>query len=352
MTRTRTLGSVAVMNFLSDTTAPAHPRILEALAEANDGFASSYGADSISARVKARLEAIFETEIEMVFTVSGSASNALALSVLCPPDAMVLCHEEAHIHRDERGAPEFFTGGGKLLPMPGDQAKISLDALRASLAEWPSDFVHTTPPAVLSLSQLNEAGCAYTLGELSALAGAARDAGLFVHMDGARFANALASLGCTPAAMTWKAGIDALCLGATKNGAIAAEAVILFGRVRERFARLQARQKRSGHMLAKMRFIAAQMDAWLTDDLWLALAGRANAAGARLASSLSALDGADLVHPCNGNEVFVRLKPALAERLRAAGAGFYAWPDGSARFVTSWCTSDEETDRLLDAARG
>ena len=340
------------MNFLSDTTAPAYPAILDALARANEGFAPSYGADPVCARVKAQLKEVFETDLEVLFTTSGTASNALALSALCPGDAAILCHDEAHIHRDERGAPEFFTGGAKLLPLKGDHAKIPADALASALAEWPRDFVHTTPPAVLSISQLNESGCAYTLDEIETLTGLAQDAGLRVHMDGARFANALVRLNCAPAEMTWKAGVDALCLGATKNGALAAEAVILFPSVMDRFPALQARQKRAGHMLPKMRYVAAQMEAWLEDGRWLELARSANTAGGRLAAGLDALPGAGLAHPCDGNEVFARLDPALAERLRAAGAGFYGWPDGSARFVASWCTREDEVDALLEAARG
>lgn len=340
------------MNFLSDTTAPAHPAVLEALASANTGFVPSYGADDICQGVKARLTEIFETDLEVLFTTSGTASNALALSVLCPSDAMILCHDEAHIHRDERGAPEFFTGGAKLLPLKGKHAKIGIETLEAVLAEWPSGFVHTTPPAVLSLSQLNESGCTYSLQEIEALAKAAHERDMTVHMDGARFANALVTLGCSPAEMTWKAGVDALCLGATKNGAMMAEAVILFPSVKDRFARLQARQKRAGHMLAKMRFVGAQFEGWLKDDLWLELARKANAMGQRISEGLAGVEGAQIVHPTEGNEVFARLEPELAERLREAGAGFYGWPDGSARFVASWCTTDDEVEELLNAARG
>lgn len=340
------------MNFLSDTTAPAHRSVLDAVAAANTGFAPSYGADAVCQRVKARLIEIFETDLEVLFTTAGTASNALALSVLCPSDAMILCHDEAHIHRDERGAPEFFTGGAKLLPLKGEHAKIGIDTLEGVLAEWPSEFVHTTPPAVLSLSQLNESGCAYTLDEISALAEAAHARDMSVHMDGARFANALVTLGCTPAEMTWKAGVDALCFGATKNGAMMAEAVILFPSVKDRFARLQARQKRAGHMLPKMRFVAAQFEGWLAGDLWLDLARRANAMGKRLSDGLAGIEGARIVHPTHGNEVFARLDPALAETLREAGAGFYGWPDDSARFVASWCTQDSEVEAVLKAARG
>jgi threonine aldolase len=339
------------MNFLSDTTAPAHPALIEAIARANEGFAPSYGADAISARVEAHLKDLFETDLKVVFAVSGTAANALALSVLCPSDAMVLCHDEAHIHRDERGAPEFFTGGAKLLPLPGTHAKIETSALEDALNQWPTDFVHAPPPAVLSLSQLNEAGCAYTLDEIAALTEPARDAGLKIHMDGARFASALAGLGCSPAELTWKSGVDVLCLGATKTGALAAEAVILFPTVMDRFAKLQTRQKRSGHMAPKMRYIAAQLDAWLEDGLWLELAARANRAAQRLADGLARIEGVSLAHPVDGNEVFARLDSSVAERLEAAGAGFYAWPDGSARFVASWCTTNTEIDALLAAAQ-
>jgi len=340
------------MNFLSDTTAPAHPRLLDRLTEVNDGFAPSYGADAVTAQVKTRLEALFETELEVLLTVSGTAANALALSVLCPPDALILCHDEAHIQRDERGAPEFFTGGAKLLPLAGEHAKIDPAALADALTRWPGDFVHATPPAVLSISQLNESGAAYSIEEVRALAETAKARDLFVHMDGARFANAVAALDCAPADITWRAGVDALCLGATKNGAMAAEAVILFPSVADRFPNLQARQKRAGHMAPKMRFVAAQFDAWLADGLWLDLARRANASAKALADGLAALPGCEIAHPVDGNEVFVRLDAGVADRLRDAGAGLYGWPDGSARFVASWCTEDAEIEAVLSAARG
>lgn len=338
------------MNFLSDTTAPAHPALIEAIAAANTGFAPSYGADAISARVEARLKEIFETELKCLFAVSGTASNSLALSVLCPNHGAILCHDEAHIHRDERGAPEFFTGGGKLIPLTGDHAKISLPALDRALAEIPEGFVHTSPVRVLSLSNLTESGTAYTPADVAERAGRLKDRPAFVHMDGARFANALVSLGCSPAELTWKAGVDALCFGATKNGALGAEAVILFPSVMDRYDELQARQKRAGHMAPKMRFMAAQFEAWLAGDLWLDLARTANGHAARLAAGLAALPGVEVLHPVNGNEVFARLPDALAAKLRAAGAGFYAWPDGSARFVTSWCSDEDEISALLRAA--
>lgn len=340
------------MNFLSDTTAPAHPALIEAIATANDGFAPSYGADALSARVEARLKDVFESDLKLVFTNSGTAANALALSVLCPPHGMILCHDEAHIHRDERGAPEFFTGGAKLLPLPGEHARIDVAALQDALAQWPQDFVHAPPPRVLSLSNLSESGSAYSAADLAARIGPAKDKGLHVHIDGARFANALVSTGASPAALSWKAGADAMSLGATKNGALGAEAVILFPSVMDRFAELQTRQKRAGQMAAKLRFVAAQFDAWLADGLWLDLASHANAMAHKLADGLTRHDGITLAHPVDGNEIFVSLPDAAAQRLRDAGAGFYQWPDGSARFVASWATTAADVDAALNALGG
>lgn len=338
------------MNFLSDTTAPAHPKLIDAIAAANRDFAPSYGADAISQRVEDRLKEIFETDLKLLFAVSGTASNALALSVLCPPHSAILCHDEAHIHRDERGAPEFYTGGGKLIPLLGDHAKISMTALDRVLNEIPEGFVHTGPVRVLSLSNLSESGTAYTPAEVAERSERLKDRPAFLHMDGARFANALVTLGCTPAELTWKAGVDALCFGATKNGALGAEAIILFPSVMDRFEELQARQKRGGHMAPKMRYLAAQFDAWLDDELWLDLARAANRRATELAAVLSAIPGTEVLHPVDGNEVFARIPDGVAQGLRDAGAGFYQWPDGSARFVASWCTGEAEIQALADAA--
>lgn len=339
------------MNFLSDTTAPAHPKLIEALAAANTGYAPSYGADEISGRVEARLKEIFETDLKVLFAVSGTASNALALSVLCPAHGAILCHDEAHIHRDERGAPEFFTGGGKLIPLLGDHAKISLDSLDDMLGQIPEGFVHTSPVRVLSLSNLTESGAAYTPAEVAERADRVHQRPAFLHMDGARFSNALVSLDCTPAELTWKAGVDALCFGATKNGALGAEAVVLFPSVMDRFEELQARQKRAGHMAPKIRYLAAQFDAWLENDLWLDLARTANSRARALADGLRQIPGVNVLHPVDGNEVFAKIPDSEAEVMRQTGAGFYQWPDGSARFVASWCTEETEIQALLDAAR-
>lgn len=339
------------MNFLSDTTAPAHPKLIDAITAANTGFEPSYGNDAISNRVETRLREIFECDLKVLFAVSGTASNALALSVLCPSDGAILCHDEAHIHRDERGAPEFYTGGAKLIPLKGAHAKIELSELDRVLAEIPEGFVHTSPVRVLSLSNLTESGTAYSVAEVTERVARFKHRPAFVHMDGARFANALVSLGCSPAELTWKAGVDVLCFGATKNGALGAEAVVLFPSVMDRFEALQARQKRGGHMAPKMRFMAAQFEAWLEADLWLDLARTANAHASRLAAGLAAIPGVKILHPIEGNEVFANIPEAVAARMRAAGAGFYQWPDGSARLVTSWCTDAGEIEALISVAR-
>ncbi len=335
------------MNFSSDTSAPAHPSVLAALARANAGMEGSYGNDSTSAALRPVLARVFGTEdFDVWLTASGTASNALALSVLCPPTGAILCHEEAHIERDERGAPEFFTGGGKLALLPGDGAQIAEAALREALAGIRRDFVHETPPHVLSLTNLTECGTAYSSAAIAHYAALAHRSDLAVHLDGARLANALVSTGETPAAMTWKAGVDVLTLGLTKTGAMGCELILLFGKARGRFTELKARAKRSGHMPPKARFLAAQALAMLEDGLWLDLAAQANRQARRLAGMLCALPGTRLAWPVDGNEVFVRLPDGVADRLVSEGAVFYPWPGGSYRFVCAWSTGDAEIEAL------
>ena len=331
------------MNFSSDTSAPAHPNVLAAIARVNSGMEPSYGADSVTARVRLLLKDVFETDdFDVWMTASGTASNALALSCFCPPTGAVLCHEEAHIQRDERGAPEFFSGGGKLSLLPGKGARIDEAALREALAAIQPGFVHETPAQVLSLTNLSECGLAYSADDVHRFAALAHGHGLTVHLDGARLGNALVKTGSSPAEMSWKAGVDVLTLGLTKTGAMGCELIVLFGKAREKWGELQARAKRSGHMPPKMRFLAAQAEAMLDGGLWLDLAGRANAKATRLAAALIAQPGVHLAYKPDGNEVFVRLPDGLAERLTAAGAKFYPWPGGCHRFVCSWSTTDAE----------
>lgn len=334
------------MDFSSDTSAPAHPAILEALARANSGMAPSYGADEWTARAKAALRDVFETDLEVYFVASGTAANSLALSVICPSYGSILCHEEAHIERDERGAPEFYTGGGKLHLLPGAHAKIDAGTLERVLSRRDPDFVHETPAMALSVTNLTECGTAYSADEVSHLAGMAHAAGLRVHMDGARFANALISQNVSAADLTWKAGIDIMSLGATKNGALGCEAIILFGDQMAAFQELQIRAKRAGHMPAKMRYLSAQMCAYLENDLWLTLAGHANASARRLASVLSAAGLNDIVHSVDGNEVFVNMSDDQFSALQDEGLKAYRWIDGSVRLVCSWTTSEASISRL------
>lgn len=339
------------MNFSSDTAAPAHPAILEAMLTAAKGPASSYGADPWTEAARKALCDIFETDLDIWLVASGTAANALGLSVLCPPHGAVACHEEAHIERDERGAPAFFTGGASLSLLSGAHARIDLAALKRRLDADNQNFIHETPLSVLSLSNLTESGAAYRPFEIKERAALAREAGLAVHLDGARIANALVSTGASPAEMTWRAGVDVMSFGATKNGGAGCEAIILFGAARRRLHELQVRAKRSGHMPPKMRFLGAQMAAYLKGGLWLDLARRANAAATELAAVLSAA-GAELAHPVDGNEVFVTLPPGGGARLTEAGASFHPWLDGSQRFVCSWATEPGEIAAVAACLRG
>lgn len=340
------------MNFSSDTAAPAHPSVIDALARANTGSAPSYGTDDEMAALKAELSVLLETgDFEVWPVASGTAANALALSVFCPPTGSILCHEEAHIERDERGAPEFFTSGGKLALLPGESGQIDETALREALAGIDRSFVHETPPHVLSLTNLTECGTAYPVAQVEHYAALAHEAGLYVHLDGARLANALVSTGASPADMSWKAGVDVLTLGLTKTGAMGCELIILFKPESARWADLRARAKRSGHMPPKMRYLAAQARALLADGLWQELAETANARARQLANALCAHAEVRLAYPVDGNEVFVEMPDALANALRDGRAAFYPWPGGLHRFVCAWTTSKAEIDAAADIIR-
>ncbi|MEO0548783.1 MAG: beta-eliminating lyase-related protein [Pseudomonadota bacterium] len=303
--------------------------------------------------VRQRLIEVFETDdFEFWICASGTASNALALSCFCPPTGAILCHADAHIAVDERGAPEFFTGGGKLQLLPGASGKIAEPGLRDALTRINPEFVHETPAHVLSLTNLTESGCAYTASEITHYAALAHHNDLVVHLDGARLANALVSTDARPAEMTWQAGVDVLTFGLTKTGAIGCEIILLFGKARQAFADLQARAKRSGHMPPKMRFLAAQALALLEHGLWLDLAASANQSARQVSNILCTAPGVSLTQPVDGNEVFAALPPELVSQLTAAGAKFYPWPDGSYRLVCSWATSETELEALRAAVSG
>ncbi|MEM8616513.1 MAG: beta-eliminating lyase-related protein [Pseudomonadota bacterium] len=335
------------MDFSSDTSAPAHPKVLEALVDANQGTASSYGADPQTVMLNTKLTALLGTDDFDVWPcASGTASNALALSVLCRPTQAILCHSEAHIERDERGAPEFFTGGGKLQLLPGQAARIDETALRDALAKIDPSFVHETPAAVLSLTNLTECGTAYTPETIAHYAALAKATGLSVHLDGARLANVLAHQGTSLADMSWRSGVDVLCLGLTKTGALGCELIILFGDTRARFGELKARAKRAGHMPPKLRYLSAQANALLSNDLWITLAAAANRQARMLSSLLCSQPGVSLAYPVEGNEVFAILPDGLAAYLEENGAKFYPWPGGSYRFVCNWATMDADIEAL------
>jgi len=337
------------MDFASDTTAPAHPNVIEAIAAANSGSAGSYGADDVTQRLRQRLSETFETDdLEFWVCASGTASNALALSVMCSSIGAIACHSEAHIERDERGAPEFFSGGAKLRLLPGPAAQIDETALREALAFNDPGFVHETPLETLSLTNLTECGTAYSVDTVRHYAALAKAEGLNVHLDGARLANALISTDATPAEMSWKAGVDVLTFGLTKTGAIGCEIIMLFGDMRGQFDALKARAKRSGHMPPKMRFLSAQADAMLKGGLWLELAGRANQSAKSLADLLCAKPGVKLAYPTDGNEVFAQLPAEIEARIKSGCVKCYPWPGGSYRFVCNWATPQSDLDALRD----
>lgn len=330
------------MNFRSDNTAPAATEIIAALTRVNESSAAAYGEDQWSKQLDEKFSALFEREVRVFTVASGTAANAISVASLSPPWGAVLCHREAHIECDECGAAEFFSGGAKLVLIEGEASKITPTALRDAVKRNERG-IHSVEPSALSLSQTTERGAVYGIAELAALGEAAKGAGLRVHLDGARFANAVAALNCKPADITWRAGVDLLSFGATKNGAIAAEAIICFDlALAEQVAR---RRKRSGHLFSKGRFVAAQLLAYLEDDLWLRLARRSNALAAQLAEAAAPY----LSHPAQSNQIFIKPGPSGLAKLRAAGAEFYDWGSaeaGEGRLVVSWNQSEASIEAM------
>ncbi|MET8978076.1 low specificity L-threonine aldolase [Streptomyces sp. NPDC004539] len=337
------------MIFSSDNTAATSPEILEALTRAASGQALPYGADDHSAAVRRRFADLFECEVDVLFVSTGTAANALSLATLTPPWGSVLCHRDSHINNDECGAPEFYTAGAKLVPLGGTDAKIDPAELRTAVRHKAGD-VHSVEPSVVSITQATETGAVYTPDEIRELGRITKDAGLRLHMDGARFAGAVASLGATPADLTWRAGVDLLSFGATKNGTMTADAIVVFDR--SLTSQLAFRNKRAGQLTAKMRFQAAQLDAYLTDGLWLRNAAHANTMAARLQDGLKAIPGVELLGAADANILFARLPQQVIDGLHADGFVFYhdRWGQGVVRLVTSFATTTEEIDALLEAA--
>jgi threonine aldolase len=345
------------VNFASDNAAPAAPAVLDALVRANEGFALGYGNDEWTETVERRLCQIFERELAAFLVPTGTAANALALAHITPPWGVVFCHAESHIAADECGAPEFFGAGLKLSGLAGDDGKVAPQTLQSALAGYGGHSPHQMVAAALSITQASEAGTIYRPDEIAALCRIAKERELAVHMDGARFANALVRLNASPAQMTWRAGVDVLSFGATKGGTLGAEAVLFFDADRARF--FAERRKRGGHLLSKHRFLAAQLAAFLADDLWLKLARHANDMADRLAQKLEAL-GLKPLWPVEANLVFVALPRALDAKLRSAGARYYVRPSAGlalaadrvlARLVTSFATQDEEIERFVNLCK-
>lgn len=341
------------MHFASDNSGPVPQQILDALAAANRGYAMGYGADAEMAEVTARIREIFEAPEAAVYLVAtGTAANVLALSTLAQPWQTVFCTKPAHINMDECNAPEFYSGGAKLT-LVTDADKMTSEALRAAIEGEETRGVHGPQRGPVSLTQVTEFGTVYSLTELQSVCAAAKEYGLPVHMDGARFTNALVSLGCTPAEMTWKAGVDAVSFGGTKNGCLGVEAVIFFDP--EHAQEFEYRRKRGAHLFSKHRYLSAQMLAYLNDDLWLKNARAANSKAALLAEGLEAA-GAHFTHPAQANMIFAALPRGKHQELFAAGAIYHLW-DGllqgpehelvTARFVCDWSVPEEDIRAFL-----
>jgi len=348
------------MNFASDNIVGGSAPVLQAILDANAGTMTAYGNDEISKRVRARFDEIFEREVSVFFVTTGTAANALALSAAVPPYGLCVCHREAHIIDDECGAPEFFMHGAKLAGLPGIGAKLKAEDIDAYLRSLPK-AVKQMPPKALSISQVSECGMVYGLDEIGALGAVCRNHGMAFHMDGARFVNALVALGCSPAEMTWKQGVDILSFGATKNGGLMAEAIVVF---RPDLAEsLGYRSKRAGQIISKGRLIAAQFEGYFGNDHWLDNARHANRMAQTLSEGLVGLPGVRLAWPREANEVFPIIPKTLDRTLKAAGIHYNPWTELSLpetervadheiliRLVTSWATREDDVQRLLQAA--
>lgn len=338
------------INFRSDNEAPVAPEILDAVAAVNQGFVHAYGEDQLTADLEQKFSEVFATDVLVWPLATGTAANSLAMAQICEPFGSIYCHAHAHMNTDECGAPEFFTGGAKLAGLNGDHGKLQPEDLASALDETGYLDDHEVLPSGLSLSQATEFGTVYTPDEVKSLCEVARGHNLKVHMDGARFANAVQSLGVSPADITWKAGIDLMSFGATKNGAMMAEALLVFDS--SLAVQLGRKRKRAGHLLSKMRYVSAQLDACLSDDRWLAWAANANKQATRLSVGLADLPGIELLHPVQANEVFVRMSEKISGGLYKAGFQFHLWPGTQDifRLVCTWCTKDEDVDSLLNKA--
>ena len=335
------------VKFASDNVAGACPEVLDALMKANEGDSAPYGNDDYSKVLQEKFSEIFEKEVIVYPTASGTAANALALSTMTPVFGNIYCHKLAHINTDECGAPEFYTGGAKLIPLTGINGKITPEELEKNISG--TGIVHNTQPSSVSITQVCETGEVYELDEIKKIADVAHKHKLNMHMDGARFANALVALNCTPAEMTWKSGIDVLSFGATKNGCIAAEAIIFFKP--ELVGNISFLMKRAGHLLSKMRFVSAQLDAYISNDVWLKNAKQANEMGKKLSDGLVKHNSIKLAYPTQANEVFAKFPREMIEHLNSLGYKMNEDElDGQAvRLVAAWNTQNSDVESFLES---
>ena len=348
------------MFFASDNAGPAHPKVIEALVAANEGYALGYGADPIMETVRAQMRDVFEApEAAVYLIINGTAANAVLLGTMCQPWQTIFCSDCAHVHEDECNAPEFYTQA-KLTLVPSTHGKISGQDLRAKFASEETRGVHGPQRGPLTLTQVTEKGTLYTVEEISQLASIAAEFGQKTHLDGARFANAIAALGCSPAEMTWKAGIDAVSFGGTKNGALGVEACVIFDPALA--WEFELRRKRGGHLLSKHRYLSAQMQAYLADDLWLDMANAANARCAQLAQGLSDCKCAKILHPPQANIIFFEMPRAEHRRMLDEGAVYYVMNGDPAqgdpdqpligRLVTDWSMTATDVSQFVNLLRG
>jgi len=341
------------MFFASDNTSPIPPQVMDALAKANAGYRASYGNDDEMNDVRRLVRDAFEApNAEVYLVATGTTANVLSLATLVDPWQAIYCHRFAHIAMDECGAPEFYSGGAKLELVDGDHGKMLPASLETAIATQVKGDVHSVQPGALSLTNVTEAGTTFSVQELTALNAIAKSHGIRTHLDGSRFANALVSTGATPAEMSWKAGVDVLSFGGTKNGLFGAEAVILFDP--DLAWEFELRRKRGGHLFSKHRYLSAQMLAYLEGDLWLELAAKSNAAAAKLAKGLHTLSDVDLIHPVDANLIFARMPRSMHRRAIQAGAKYSGIDldgddneDLNCRLVCSWSTTDEDIESFL-----
>ena len=337
---------VFAMNLRSDNEAPAHPLIMEAITQANQDSAHAYGDDAISQQLDDQFGDWFDHEVSVFPIISGTAANALSLAQCCPPYGAVLCHQESHIHQDECGAPEFFTGGAKLIPIDGKNGKLHPTELAQTLEMFGFKGDHEPQISAISITQASEAGTVYSAEQVGEIGAFAKSRNLHLHMDGARFANALAATGATPASLTWQAGVDILSFGATKNGTLSAEAIVVFKK--SLTPGLRKRRMKGGHLLSKMRYISAQLQTYIADDNAIAWASNANQKASIMAEAIEAHPECRLAYPAQANEIFAILPESLAESLRTAGFQFHRWPYQADmyRFVVPWNCSSEAANRF------